>query len=95
MTVIASNRHLPSKQKQPNFLYFGGLKLDQQVAQFLIDINNYHIILNGNMNYEAQCSTFTHEIKHIITDMPTIGYIIGIDMQYEYFETKTNITGSY
>lgn len=47
---------------------------------------NYHIILNGNINYETQCSVFLHEIKHIIYDMPTIGYIIGLDMQYEEFE---------
>jgi hypothetical protein len=47
---------------------------------------NYHIVLNGNINYETQCSVFLHEIKHIIYDMPTIGYIIGLDMQHEEFE---------
>jgi hypothetical protein len=47
---------------------------------------NYHIILNGNINYETQCSVFLHEIKHIIMDMPTIGYIIGFDMQHKEFE---------
>lgn len=47
---------------------------------------NYHIILNGNINYETQCSVFLHEIKHIIVDMPTLGYIIGLDMQHEEFE---------
>jgi hypothetical protein len=49
---------------------------------------NYHIILNGNINYETQCSVFLHEIKHIIYDMPTIGYIIGLDMQHEEYETE-------
>jgi hypothetical protein len=47
---------------------------------------NYHIILNGNVNYETQCSVFLHELKHIIYDIPTIGYIIGLDMQHEKFE---------
>ena len=47
---------------------------------------NYHIILNGNINYETQCSVFLHEIKHIISDMPIIGYIIGLNMQHEEFE---------
>jgi hypothetical protein len=47
---------------------------------------NYHIILNGNINYETQCSVFLHEIKHIVYDMPIIGYIIGLDMQHEAFE---------
>jgi hypothetical protein len=51
---------------------------------------NYHIILNGNINYETQCNIFLHEIKHIIYDMPTIGYIIGLDMQHEEFEV-TNV----
>ena len=50
---------------------------------------NYHIILNGNINYETQCSVFLHEIKHIIYDMPTIGYIIGLDMQHEELEINS------
>ena len=49
---------------------------------------NYHTILNGNINYETQRSVFLHEIKHIIYDIPTIGYIIGFDMQYEKFENN-------
>jgi hypothetical protein len=49
---------------------------------------NFHIILNGNINYETQCNVFLHEIKHIIYDMPTIGYIIGLDMQHERFENE-------
>lgn len=55
----------------------------------------YHIILNGNLNYETQCKTFVHEIKHIITDMPSIGYFIGIDMQHKPFEAMADISGSY
>jgi hypothetical protein len=51
---------------------------------------NYHIILNGNINYETQCCVFLHEIKHIIYDMPSIGYIIGLDMQKEDFENEAN-----
>ena len=43
---------------------------------------NYHIVLNGNVNYETQYSVFLHKIKHIIYDMLTIGYIIELDMQY-------------
>jgi hypothetical protein len=50
---------------------------------------NYHIILNGNINYETQCSVFLHEIKHIIYDIPTIGYIIGLDMQHMKFESSS------
>lgn len=52
---------------------------------------NYHIILNGNINYETQCSIFLHEIKHIIYDIPTIGYIIGLDMQHEEFERQFDV----
>lgn len=48
--------------------------------------NNYHLILNGNVNYETQCHTFVHEVKHIVSDMPKIGYIIGVDMQHTYME---------
>ncbi|MBC2580590.1 hypothetical protein [Clostridium sp. DJ247] len=48
--------------------------------------NNYHLILNGNVSYETQCHTFVHEIKHIVSDMPEMGYIIGVDMHRTYIE---------
>lgn len=50
----------------------------------------YHLILNGNINYEAQCRTFLHEIKHIITDMPKMSYFIGLDMQHTSFEIEAD-----
>jgi len=46
----------------------------------------YHIILNGDINYETQCRVFLHEIKHIIKDLPTMNYIIGMDMLHYEFE---------
>lgn len=52
---------------------------------------NYHLILNGNVNYETQCKTFVHEIKHITEDMPKMGYMIGLNMQYEYFEDEADM----
>jgi len=52
-------------------------------------------VLNGNLSFETQCSTFVHEIKHIIADMPTVGYVIGIDMQHEQFETIADNAGLY
>lgn len=51
----------------------------------------YHLILNGNVNYETQCKTFVHEVKHIAEDMPKMGYIIGINMQYTYFESEADM----
>ncbi len=52
----------------------------------------YHIVLNGNLSFETQCQTFAHELKHIVTDMPEIGYFIGLDMQGEDFEVQANKT---
>ncbi|MFT9496302.1 hypothetical protein [Anaerosolibacter sp.] len=51
---------------------------------------NYHIVLNGNINYETQCKVFLHEIKHIIKDLPMMNYIIGLDMQHETFEIEAD-----
>lgn len=51
----------------------------------------YHLILNGNVNYETQCKTFVHEIKHIAEDMPKIGYIIGLDSQYSFLESEADV----
>jgi len=51
---------------------------------------NYHLILNGNINYETQCHVFLHEIKHITEDIPNIGYIIGLDMQCTYMELSAD-----
>ncbi len=52
--------------------------------------SNYHLVLNGNVNYETQCRTFIHEIKHITYDLPKVGYIIGLDMQHISFEKDAN-----
>jgi len=46
----------------------------------------YHIVLNGNLSFETQCRTFTHELKHITSDMPEMSYFIGLNMQQELFE---------
>lgn len=55
---------------------------------------NYHLILNGEVNYKTQCKTFVHEIKHIANDMPQLGYIIGLDMQYTYMEQSADIVAA-
>ncbi|MDD3224729.1 MAG: hypothetical protein PHX70_08550 [Clostridium sp.] len=57
---------------------------------YLSKRGNYHLILNGNINYNSQCKVFIHEIKHIAYDMPNIGYIIGLDMQYTYMEKSAD-----
>lgn len=57
---------------------------------YLSRLGSYHLIINGNINYMAQKRTFIHEIKHIISDMPQIGYIIGIDMQRTKLEAETD-----
>lgn len=66
------------------------LKLPSSIYGFVYvsKKGNYHVVLNGNVNYETQCSVFLHEIKHIICDMPTIGYIIGLDMQHTKIECQ-------
>jgi hypothetical protein len=52
---------------------------------------NYHLMLNGNVNYETQCHVFIHEVKHIIDDMPKTGYIIGLNMQHTYMEQSADV----
>ncbi|MCW2277771.1 hypothetical protein [Heliophilum fasciatum] len=47
---------------------------------------NYHLVMNGNINAETQYRVFVHEIKHIVFDLPTVGYIVGIDMQHSTIE---------
>lgn len=51
----------------------------------------YHLVLNGNISYRTQCGTFVHEIKHIMIDMPKMGYIVGLDMQRYEFESKADM----
>ncbi|WP_123053105.1 hypothetical protein [Clostridium sp. JN-1] len=57
---------------------------------YLSKRGNYHLILNGEVNYKTQCKTFIHEIKHIADDMPHLGYMIGLDMQYTYMERNAD-----
>jgi hypothetical protein len=51
---------------------------------------NYHLILNGEVNYKTQCKTFIHEIKHIANDMPNMGYMIGLDMEHTSMEKEAD-----
>jgi len=51
---------------------------------------HYHLVLNGNVNYETQCKTFLHEIKHILNDMPKKSYFIGLDMQRNELEIEAD-----
>lgn len=52
---------------------------------------NYHLVLNANTSHETQCRTFIHEIKHIICDLPKVGYIIGLDLQHTRLEQETDL----
>ncbi|MHC1750772.1 MAG: hypothetical protein AB9856_21065 [Cellulosilyticaceae bacterium] len=52
---------------------------------------SYYIILNGKLNYEDQCKTFAHEVKHIVEDVPTISYYIGINKQHCALENDCDI----
>jgi hypothetical protein len=51
---------------------------------------NYHLILNGKVNYETQYKTFVHEIKHISYDLPKAGYVIGLNMQHSALELEAD-----
>jgi hypothetical protein len=51
-------------------------------------LGNYHLIINGD--YITQRKTFVHEIKHIVNDMPKVGYIIGLDMERTTFEMEAD-----
>lgn len=50
----------------------------------------YHLILNGNLAFEAQCRTFVHELKHIIYDSPKVSYYIGLDKQRYGIEAEAD-----
>lgn len=52
---------------------------------------NYHIILNGRLSYEEQCRTLVHELKHIIEDVPTTSYYIGINCQNHELENDDSM----
>lgn len=64
--------------------------LDSSVLGFvyLSRRGHYHLIINGSVNFETQCKTFIHEVKHIVDDMPKVGYFIGLDMQHSDFEIE-------
>lgn len=53
--------------------------------------DNYFIIMNGNLSYKEQCITLVHEIKHIIEDIPTTTYYIGINGQHNELEEDGHI----
>lgn len=66
------------------------LPAEVQGFVYLSKKNNYHLVLNGNLCAEAQYKVFCHEIKHILVDMPSMGYIVGLDMQHEDLECSAD-----
>lgn len=50
----------------------------------------YHLIINGKLDLITQRKTLIHEIKHIITDIPKIGYMVGIDMIHTPLEIEAD-----
>lgn len=53
----------------------------------------YYIVINNNINYEYQQNVLAHELKHIIYDIPKMGYIIGVDMHRTTFEQDADCVG--
>ncbi len=52
---------------------------------------HYHIVTSPSLSPEGKQQILFHELKHIIEDMPKLGYIIGVDMQYETLERKADM----
>ena len=48
----------------------------------------HHVFINNKNCVEIQRKLILHELKHIVDDMPKLSYVIGLDMQYEPFETN-------
>jgi hypothetical protein len=57
---------------------------------YLCRHGHYHIVLNSFLEPEHIETVFLHELKHIIEDMPKMGYTIGLDMQYHVLEKEAD-----
>jgi len=51
----------------------------------------YHIIGNAYLSPAALKKVFFHELKHIIVDMPSMGYWVGIDQQRHEIEQEADV----
>ncbi len=51
---------------------------------------NYHILLNGNVNYRTQVKVLLHEIHHILNDMTKTSYFIGLNMEHIEIEEEAD-----
>lgn len=67
------------------------LPFDVHAFVYVSKKNNYHIIMNGNLSSDTQYKVFCHELKHILSDLPSKGYIVGLNMQYENFERSADL----
>ena len=52
---------------------------------------HYHIITSPNLSLEARKRVLFHELKHIIEDMPKLGYVTAMDKQYEILERQADM----
>lgn len=58
---------------------------------YLSSFQNYYVIINSNITLELQKEVFCHEVEHIMYDMPEMGYVIRIDMQYSKIERQADL----
>lgn len=75
-----------------NNIFHQFIKLESEIYGFVYRSSggNYYILINKNLTRELQNEVFLHEVEHIVYDMPEVGYIIGLDMQYSPMEKQTN-----
>lgn len=51
----------------------------------------YHIVINNNLSPATKQEILIHELKHIFKDFPKLGFVIGLDFQYNEMEVETDI----
>ena len=52
---------------------------------------HYHIVVSSSLASEVQQQVLFHELKHVIEDMPSVGYVVGLDKQYEIPEQLADV----
>lgn len=92
-TLICDVWTNPIETLSSNFIFMHETPLPSEVSAFvyLSRNNNYHIFVNEFLNHDSKEKIFLHELKHITIDMPSCGYLIGLDLHKTPLELHADL----
>jgi Zn-dependent peptidase ImmA (M78 family) len=83
----------PEEVMKAHDIYCQEIKMHGAVMAFVYHSSQgkYYITVNKSLSPESKEIVFFHELRHIIEDMPSLGYVVGLDMLRNPIEKRADL----